>query len=239
LRSNYKVFCRCYAILLVLLIPIPGIAAGMPAQTGGGFEEQLRIYKSSLRSGAEAFSKENYSAVIANYTTAIELSPFETSSYYQRGTAFYRLGRYKECIADFSRIILLDDRMGTAYTYLGLCKAGAGEYKEALNAYNKALEINPKDVSVHNNIAILYASARNANFRDRLKALEYAIKASELSGEKNAEILDSLSYVYFVNGKIPEAIEAEKKALKLAPENEAFKKKLQDLETQLSGTKKP
>jgi len=44
-----------------------------------------------------------------------------------------------------------------------------------------------------------------------------------LSDEKNAEILDTLAMVYFVNGKIKDAVGTEQKALKLEPDNERFK----------------
>jgi two-component SAPR family response regulator len=53
-------------------------------------------------------------------------------------------------------------------------------------------------------------------------------KAAALSKEKNAVVLDTLSRVYFINGRVKETIEAENKALKLDPNNEEFKKNLKD-----------
>ncbi len=47
-----------------------------------------------------------------------------------------------------------------------------------------------------------------------------------MSGEKNAEILNTLAHMYFINGKNKEAVEAEKKAVKFAPDNEGFKSNL-------------
>jgi tetratricopeptide (TPR) repeat protein len=105
-----------------------------------------------------------------------------------------------------------------------------GDYQGALNDYRKGLEINPKDPSIHNNLAWLYATAKGEKFQDKLKALEHAAKAVELSSERNVEILDTLARVYFINGKIDEAIETEKKALKLEPNNERFKENLKEYE---------
>jgi tetratricopeptide (TPR) repeat protein len=59
--------------------------------------------------------------------------------------------------------------------------------------------------------------------RDKLKALEHASKAAALSKEKNAGVLDTLARVYFINGKVNEAIETEKKAILLESENKEFK----------------
>jgi cytochrome c-type biogenesis protein CcmH/NrfG len=39
-------------------------------------------------------------------------------------------------------------------------------------------------------------------------------------------VLDTLARAYFVNGKVTEAIETEKKAIELEPENRAFKENL-------------
>jgi tetratricopeptide (TPR) repeat protein len=232
LTSDRREYQKSITSLFILLIL--AIAVSIPALAQSEFEEKYRAYKNHIKFGAEAFSKKDYPSAVMNYGKAIELSPFEASSYYQRGIALYKLGKYQEGIADFDKVIVLDSRMSTAYTYRGLCRANAGANKEALVDYKRALEFNPKDVSVHNNLAMLYAAAKDTQVQDKLKALEHAVKASEISGEKNAEVLDTLAFVYSVNGKIPEAIEAEKKALNLAPENEGFKKKLQEYEGRLS-----
>ena len=112
--------------------------------------------------------------------------------------------------------------------YRGLCRMNSGEYREALRDFKSALKQRPKDASIHNNLAWLYATAKDEKFRDKIKALEHARKAAELSKERNAEILDTLARAYFINGKLKEAIETEKKALKLEPGNEKFKAKLEE-----------
>ena len=53
-------------------------------------------------------------------------------------------------------------------------------------------------------------------------------KAADLTKEKNAEILDTLARAYSINGKIKEAVETERKALKLEPGNEEVKAKLEE-----------
>jgi cytochrome c-type biogenesis protein CcmH/NrfG len=90
--------------------------------------------------------------------------------------------------------------------------------------------MNPKDANIHNNLAWLYVTAKDEKVKDNIKALEHAVKASALSDEKNAEILDTLAMVYFVNGKVKEAVDAEQKALKLEPGNERFKGNLKKYE---------
>ena len=194
------------------------------------FAEKYRAYKDHVQSASAAFQKKDFASAITNYSKAIEMSPFEINNYYSRGIAYFKSGKEKEAEDDFDKVIIMDPRMSTAYVYRGLCRERLGKYKDALNDYTKALELKPNDAAIHNNIAYLYVSANDESFRDKVKALEHAKKAAELSKEKNAEILDTLARTYFINGQIKEAIDAENKALKLEPYNEEFKGKLKEYE---------
>ena len=89
-----------------------------------------------------------------------------------------------------------------------------------------ALNLNEADPVVHNNLAWLYALAKDEKVQDKAKALEHAKRAAGLSKEGNAEILDTLATAYFLNGHLKEAGESEKRALKLEPENKSYQEHL-------------
>jgi tetratricopeptide (TPR) repeat protein len=194
------------------------------------FAEKYKAYQQYIKSGQSALQKKDYPAAITNYSKVIEMSPFEINSYYNRGIAYFKSGKEKEAEVDFDRVIVMDSRMSSAYIYRGLCREKLGKYKDALSDYTKASELKPNDAAIHNNIAYLYVSANDESFGDKVKALEHAKKAAELSKEKNAEILDTLGRAYFMNGMVKEAIEAENKALKLEPYNDEFKGKVKKYE---------
>jgi len=105
--------------------------------------------------------------------------------------AWHRKGNKDRLIGDFDKVIVLDSWWHSAYVYRGLCRTKGGEYKEALSDYNRALQLNPKDPSIHNNLAWLYATANDEKFQDKGKTLEHEKKAAELSKERNTEILDT------------------------------------------------
>jgi tetratricopeptide (TPR) repeat protein len=190
------------------------------------FSEKYRAYQGHVKDGYASFNKKDYQTAIDHYTRAIEMSPFEASHYYYRGLAGYRMGKEGKAIDDFNRAIILDARRSSAYVYRGLCREKRGEYTKALKDYSTALNLNPKDASIHNNLAWLYATSKDEKFQDKNKALEHAKRAAELSNEKNAEILDTLARAYFINGRVKEAIETERKAIELAPYNDGFKENL-------------
>lgn len=199
-------------------------------QADDEFAEKFKSYQHNMKSASAAFQKKDYPTAITNYSKAIEMSPFESNSYYNRGIALFKSGKEIEAEGDLDKVIVMDPKTSSAYVYRGLCREKLGKYKDALSDYIKALELKPNDVAIHNNIAYLYVSANDESFKDKAKALEHARKAAELSKEKNAEILDTLARAYFINGMVREAIETENKALKLEPYNDEFKAKLKEYE---------
>jgi len=196
------------------------------AYADGEFSARYRAYQAKVRAGKEALDKKDYQSAIEHYSKSIEMSPFEAMLYVNRGIALYQSGKMKEAEKDFDTALVLDPRMVNALSYRGLCREKLGKEKAALEDYTRAVQQNPDDVSIQNNLAWLYATAKDEGVRDKLKALEHASRAAALSKEKNAGVLDTLSRAYFINEKINEAIETEKKAISLEPGNKEFKENL-------------
>jgi tetratricopeptide (TPR) repeat protein len=237
--SSRKYFCvrtshfRSCPLAIAAILIFVLIVSSTSVQADDEFAERYKSYQQYIKSASSAFQKKDYPIAITNYSRAIEMSPFEINSYYNRGIAFYKSGKNEEAEMDFDKAIVMDPRMAIAYVYRGLCREKLGKYNDALSDYTKALELKQNDAAVHNNIAYLYVSANDERFRDKAKALEHAKKAAELSKEKNAEILDTLARAYFINGMVKEAIDAENKALKLEPYNDEFKIRVKGYEKAL------
>lgn len=190
------------------------------------FQIQYKAYQAEVNAGRMALDKKEYESAINHYTKAIGMSPFEANHYFNKGIALYKSGKIKDAEEDFDKALILDQRMANALVYRGLCREKLGKEKAALEDYTRVVQQQPDDVSHQNNLAWLYATAKDEGVRDKLKALEHASKAAALSKEKNAGVLDTLSRAYFINGKVKEAIETEKKAIALEPKNEEFTKNL-------------
>lgn len=229
--SSFKLSSLNIVLSILILI-----SSSTSTQANDEFAEKYKSYQQYIKSAQAAFQEKDYPAVITDYSAAIEMSPFEINNYYNRGIAYFKSGKEKEAEADFDKVIVMDSKMSSAYVYRGLCREKLGKYGDALNDYTKALELKPNDAGIHNNIAYLYVSANDESSRDKVKALEHAKKAAELSKEKNAEILDTLARAYFMNGMVKEAIDSENKALKLEPYNDEFKGRLREYEKALNSS---
>jgi hypothetical protein len=93
-------------------------------------------------------------------------------------------------------------------------------YSHAIEAYEKSLELAPGDPETLNNLAWLYATCEETQYREPTKALVYAIHASAL--KPTPHILDTLAESYYVNGLHERAIVTIKRALAMQPEDRAY-----------------
>jgi tetratricopeptide (TPR) repeat protein len=217
-----------------LFLALCAACAAVPGRSSdSGFAERYHVYQALSKAGYVSINKKDYKAAIDQYTQAIALSPFVASDHYYRGLARFKEGQDDAAIEDFDQVILLDSRWVPAYIYRGLARERRGEYEQALADYTAALNLKTDDPMIHNNLAWLYITAKDRKIQDKAKALEHAKKAAELTKEGNAEILDTLATAYSTNGSMTEALEVEKKALKLDPVNQTYKEKAATFERSL------
>lgn len=93
-------------------------------------------------------------------------------------------------------------------------------YQEAILAYEKSLLLNPDNAEVLNNLAWLLLTADDHSIHNRTAALRLAKRA--VVQLPAPHILDTLALAYFANGRIELAIQAEKRAFALDPENRTY-----------------
>ncbi|XPS86505.1 putative peptidase M48 [Desulfosarcina variabilis str. Montpellier] len=106
------------------------------------------------------------------------------------------------------------------YGMLGDLYFGHRRFDQARAAYQNALAIDPDNALVLNNFAWLLATCEDPAYRDPKQALVLAKQAAAL--EKSPHVLDTLAEALFINGHIPEAIQAATTALDLAKTNRAY-----------------
>jgi cytochrome c-type biogenesis protein CcmH/NrfG len=96
-------------------------------------------------------------------------------------------------------------------------------YGQAAAAYETAIELDPANPIALNNYAWLLATASDPDYRNHERALELALRAAAI--EQSPHVMDTLAESYFVNGRIPEAIESGRIALDLASTNQDYYRK--------------
>jgi len=106
------------------------------------------------------------------------------------------------------------------YSALGAIYYQNKAYAQAIEAYEKSIELEPRDPEPLNNLAWLYATCERAEYREPLKALVYAKQAAALKSAPY--ILDTLAESYYVNRLYEKAIMTIKQALALQPEDRTY-----------------
>jgi tetratricopeptide (TPR) repeat protein len=84
----------------------------------------------------------------------------------------------------------------------------------AIAAYEKAVQLNPRNVIASNNLAWLLATSQN----DLERALALAKKA-HLADPSNGGLSDTLGWIYFKMGNYPDALTSLGDAVKAAPDD--------------------
>ena len=92
--------------------------------------------------------------------------------------------------------------------------------KKAVEAYEKALLLQPMNPEVNNNLAWLLLTAQEGATRDAKRALTLARTA--ILVQERGYILDTLATAYWANGLVAEAVATEKRAMRIDPNNRAF-----------------
>jgi Zn-dependent protease with chaperone function len=106
------------------------------------------------------------------------------------------------------------------YSILGDLHYSNKNYDKTIDAYEKALALNPDGTEVLNNLAWLYATCDVKKFRHPEKALELAEKAARLN--EDPHILDTLAESYYANGRFDAAAAMERRALERVWQNRPY-----------------
>ena len=122
--------------------------------------------------------KIDHDKAIVDYTEAIRLEPKYASAYRNRGSAWANKHDRETAIADYTEAIRLDPKDADSYEGRGIMWGEKKEYAKAISDYSEAIRLNPKDANSHNNIAMIKASAIDANFRDGKAAVELAKRSN-------------------------------------------------------------
>ncbi len=112
---------------------------------------------------------------------------------------------------------------------------GLGDHNEAIKTYDKALELDPKDYNLLNNLAWVLATSPFETYRNGRRALELATESAELCKYEKAHVLSTLASAYAELGDFDKAIEWSTKAVEAAEKEEH--EKIDELKKELESYK--
>jgi len=193
----------------------------------GRFEEAITQYQMALKLapniasthvnlGEALVNRGRLVQAVTHFRKALELQPNIAAVHWQLGNALARQGGGDEAIIHFQKSLELQPDFPEAHCQLANLLVRRQRIDEAIEHYHEALKLNPNLLEAHNNLAWLRATWPQASFRNGAEAIELALKAVQLSGGEEPDILDTLAAAYAEAGRFSKAQEIAQKALALA-----------------------
>ena len=112
-------------------------------------------------SGTTAFNNGDYQKAVRDFSQAIKLSPDWPEAHYSLAVALTEVEKPKEAIEQFEQVLKLDptDQLKILSSYnIGNAQSELGENEAAVEAYKRAIQIDPKLSKPHNNLGLAYAA---------------------------------------------------------------------------------
>jgi len=147
-----------------------------------------------------------------------EDSSLTAQEYYQVALDAYYKNKFNTALNEIENSIKLSDNdsdeLLNSFVLKGAVLDALKEYNQAIEAYKKAIEINPKKNEFYYNIGIAYGNKGEYD-----QAIEAYKKAIEIN-PKMDEAYNNMGNAYYNKGEYDQAIEAYKKAIEINPKKD-------------------
>jgi lipoprotein NlpI len=106
----------------------------------------LLLLAAAPTAAGEDAARRRLEAAVAESTRAIERAPRNATAYQKRGEDYFRLGKFKESVADFDKVIALEPDREPFHWQRGISLYYAGEFERGRKQFEKHRTVNPDDV---------------------------------------------------------------------------------------------
>lgn len=191
----------------------------------------------AILKGNEFVQKKNYDDAIKEYEKAVKIDPKNAKAHLLIGLTYANKGNLDKALK-FTQYALMLEKSYPAFSNLGLIYANKGEYQNAIDAYQSAVELNPKSANAWYQLGRLHAGI--SNFKESITAYK---KALELNPQLDNAYL-GLGSAYYWSGDKASALEQVKqlRALKIkdkADQLETWIKNKEEKKKEVSAAIKP
>lgn len=187
--------------------PKPVVAKPPPAKVATP-EEQLA-------SANKKFESQDFEGALKGYDQVLAKQPDATVVQYNKAVALHRLGRLDEAATAYEAVLAKnpDDKQAALNLGAVLKARGApGDVDKAIKFYTKALEKDPFEPNLLNNLSVLYRE------KGKHKEAVAALRKLLMRDQKNIDAYKNLALVYFDQKKLKLTQTILENAQKLAQE---------------------
>lgn len=207
---------------------------GSALETEGQLNEAIAQYKDALALNPKYPDTSYYLALdlvkmgevdesIRQFKNALKDNPDDAKLDNNFGITLRKAGRLDDAIVQYREALKIAPDYAQAHYNLANALLQKGEMNEAILEYQTALKNKPDNVMLQKNLAHtiwILATSPDASVRNGTNAVAFAERANALTTGSSPLILRVLAAAYAERGNFPLAIEAGKKAMMLAIEQQ-------------------
>jgi tetratricopeptide (TPR) repeat protein len=183
-----------------------------------------------------------YEEAIAEFTTALKISPNDARIYNDRGRVYHKTNRFPEAMEDFSKAIKIAPKDYAGYSERGAVQVAQNQMEAALADLNKALELKPDDAPTLRWRAAAYRGLKQYDLaiQDYTAILSKSDpNSSDQAKLAAADLFAKRGYTYSLAQQYENAINDYKEAIRLNPNDTDTPQRLQYAESMLAAKKAP
>lgn len=213
------------------------LAAGEQAESAHDYDREFQSFQQALRLaprqeqpheelGRYYLMQDKYDQAVQELQEAVRLTEGDAQDRLRLGLAHQLKGDPQKAQEIFESVLGKNPQTTEGKNLLAANEVALADlyaekkhYREAISTLNSALDLAPDSAAAHNDLAWLYATCDDTSFRDPKAALDHAMVAVKLSQGKQGEFIDTLAEALYANGYYAQAVETQKKALAILPDN--------------------
>ena len=196
----------------------------------GSADADLKIF--AFASLAKAAEPEAPGQAAAEPAAAVPAEPREITRRLDQAYGNLSRGRHEEALTLFRSVLKLDPTERRARFGLGNVMIQMEQYAEALDIFESLAADYPEDFSFKNNLAWLYATAKDHRVRNGARALELAQDALLLA-PNSFNTWSTLAEAHYILGQYTRAQRAAQIALDLASAQKGTERNIQEYRRQV------
>jgi tetratricopeptide (TPR) repeat protein len=158
---------------------------------------------------------------IGHFRRALAIAPQHASAHYNLGVSLQKQGKPDEAIEHYRQALQSTPNSVEVRYSMATALLATGNYNEALENLGLVLQQRPDAPAALNTMAWMLATIPDASLRQPEEAVRLAQRASQLTGRKAPEVLDTLAAAYAASGDYGKALAEAQAALDLATAQEA------------------
>ncbi len=170
-----------------------------------------------MLSARTAFATGDQKTAEGLFRRVIEKDPAYLQAYVALGQLYIVQNKLDSALAEFENLAKRDPRPVAPLTFAGIILQAQGKTKEAQERFERALQIDSSAAVAANNLAWIYSESGGN--------LDIALQLARTAHSKlpdTAEVSDTLGFIYYKKGLIPQAVKSLREAVDKDPSNPSY-----------------